>query len=85
MKSTRASEESSRSTSERVVISSEKIATFLPWSTAALRAMFSASAVFPMLGPRRDDHELAGLEAAGHLVEVAEAGRHAGELRRRGS
>ena len=49
-RSTRASDESSRSASARLVISREKNATLRPWSTAALRAMFSASAVFPMLG-----------------------------------
>ena len=48
--STRASEESSRRASARLVISSEKIATFLPASRAAFLAMFKASAVFPMLG-----------------------------------
>jgi hypothetical protein len=49
-KSTPASEDRSRSTSARVVISSEKIATFFACSIAALRAMLSARAVFPMLG-----------------------------------
>ncbi len=49
-KSIEASDESMRMISERVVISSENTATRLAWSTAALRAMFSAKAVFPMLG-----------------------------------
>ena len=39
-----------RMTSERVVISSENTATCLSASTAALRAMFSVSAVFPIDG-----------------------------------
>ncbi len=45
-----ASPRSSRSASSRLVISSEKNATQPPKSTAWLRAMLSASAVFPTLG-----------------------------------
>ena len=37
--------------------------------------MFSTRLVFPIDGPRGDDDEVAGLQAARHLVEVAEAGR----------
>ncbi len=48
--SMRASEHSRRSESCSLDISSEKTATGTPASTAALRAMFRASAVLPMLG-----------------------------------
>ena len=41
--------------------------------------MFVTSADLPIDGPRREDDQVAGLEAAGDRVEVGEAGRRAGE------
>ena len=42
--------------------------------------MPSANADLPMLGRAGDDDEVAGLEARGEAVDVAEAGGRAGHL-----
>ena len=41
--------------------------------------MFIASEVLPMLGPRGDDDHFAAVQAAGHLVQIREAGADAGQ------
>ena len=40
-------------------------------------AMFSASAVLPIDGPRRQDEQFAAVQPAGHFIELGEAGADA--------
>ena len=75
--STRASEQSNRETSCSADISRLKMPTVLPFF-AAYCAMFRARAVLPIDGRRGDDDQILPLKAGGHLIEVGEAGRHAG-------
>ena len=61
-------------------ISSVKSATGISLRSARFAAMQSPSADFPIDGPRGEDDQVAGLEARGELVELAEAGRAAGDV-----
>ena len=74
-----ASTASMRCTSDSLLISSEKNATgFLP-SMAACCAMLSTNAVLPIDGRAATMTRSAGWKPDEHLVEVGEAGRHAGD------
>ena len=75
-----ASADSSRMVISLRVISREKITLVMLWWIDADRQKSRPSVDFPIGGPRRDDHHLAGVQAVGELVEVGEAGRDADHL-----
>ena len=60
-------------------ISSENSATACLESSAAFSAKLAIRPIFPIDGPRGEDDQVAGLEAAGDDVEVVEAGGGAGD------
>ena len=77
--STRAWEQSRRSSSASRDISREKMPTTFLSSMAAFSAMFRAKAVLPMTGRAATMMSSAALQAAGDLVEIGEVGGQAGD------
>ena len=73
--STFASEHMRRCVTSAFDISSVNSATGVSPRTARFAAMQSARPDFPMLGPRGEDDEVAGLEAGREVVDVLEAGQ----------
>ena len=62
-------------------ISSEKTATPQSARSAACSAMFSAEGGLAHARPAADDDEVGRLQPGRQLVEIGEAGRHAGDRR----
>ena len=68
-----------RMTSESEVISRLKTPTGNFCSMATYSAMFMASDVLPMLGPRRNHNHFSAVKSRRHLVKIDETRPHPGE------